>query len=141
MDSIVLQKTVQMLKDNNIERYTIWCNNSYIIEAGRDSTKVVFDDAKELIWIFRIPNNVMPNDTKPIAIEWISYEYVERICVSSDYLTIKTIAESAQLSLTEDLTKWLKKNCSQTNLYPIQSNPSYDKDGNPLLRGKMPTIK
>ena len=127
MDTGKLKKVIGYIEQAGITRYTIYCNNSYLIEVNSDSTKVIFDDKNEMLWYFRIPNMVQPRDFRPIAIECIEYSTVERICVQSTLENVKSVANSAGLILTDDVTQWLKTAASQMGLRPIQDRSSSNK--------------
>lgn len=127
MDGAKLKKVIGYIEKVGVQRFTIYCNNSYLIEVNSDSTKVIFDDANEMLWYFRVPNMVQPKDFRPIAIECLEYDIIERICVQSTLENVKSIAQSAGLNLTDDVTKWLKTAASQYGLRPVQDRTSQNK--------------
>lgn len=124
MEGSKLKKVIGYIKASGVTRYTIYCNNSYLIEVDSDSTKAIFDDANEMLWYFRVPNMVQPKDFRPIAIECLEYDVIERICVQSTLENVTSIAKSAGLNLTNDITEWLKTAASQMGLRPIQDRTS-----------------
>ena len=132
MEKQLVRKCVDAIKSTGIERYTIICNDAYLIEVNSESTKCIFDDNNSCIWFFRIPNNVSPKDPHPIALHCAQYELIERIIVPSDLLTIKTYVNNLGLELTDEITTWLKKAASQFGINPVNSkgdpNKSYYKD-------------
>ena len=140
MDTGKLKKVRGYIEASGVSRYTIYCNNSYIIEVDSDSTKVIFDDANEMLWYFRVPNMVQPKDFRPIAIECIEYATIERICVQSTFENVKSIANSAGLNLTDDITKWLKTAGSQMGLRPVQDRASSNKSLAEQENTYMPSI-
>lgn len=121
MDGNKLKKVIGYVNNAGIKRFTIYCNNSYLIEVDSDSTKVIFDDTNQMLWYFRIPNMVQPKDFRPLAIECLEYDIIERVCIQTTTENVKAIAKSAGLNLTEDITKWLKTAGSQSALNPIQN--------------------
>lgn len=142
MKTEVLHKVIKYIENSGVDRFTIWCNNSYLIEYNSESTKCVFDDTDEILWFFRVPNGVQPKDFRPIAIECIEYDVIERICVQTDYVHSKKIATEAGLTIPEETEKWLRVAASQTGLYPIQNErlAEDDKRGYMGPDSKIPTV-
>ena len=128
MDSGKLKKVIENIDKAGITRFTLYCNNSYLIEVNSESTKCIFDDANQMLWYFRIPNMVQPKDFRPLALECIEYDTIERVCVQSDFTHIMEYAKASGLNLTDEITKWVKTSTSQSGLYPAQRPPE-KKDG------------
>ena len=121
MQASKLKKVISNIEAAGIDRFTIYYNNSYIIEVNSESTKCIFDDANEMLWYFRVPNSVQPKDPRPLALECLEYDIIERVCVPSDYTHIMKYAELSGLTLTDEITEWVKKAASQSGLYPVQT--------------------
>lgn len=120
MEGKKLKKVVENIEKAGITRFTIYCNNSYLIEVNSDSTKCIFDDENEMLWYFRVPNMVQPKDFRPLALECLEYDIIERVCVQSDYTHIMDYSKANNLKLTEEITTWVKAAASQSGLYLVQ---------------------
>lgn len=123
-----VREMVNAIEKAGIKRYTIWCNNAYIVEVGSDSTRIIYDDANARFFYLRIPNSVSPGNNSPIVIECEEYELIERICVGGQQPKVLEVFNTLGLKATDDLTQWLKTAGSQSGLYPVQSNPRYNDD-------------
>lgn len=134
-----LKKSLDAIEAAGITRYLLYCNNSYLVDVG-ESTKAIYDDANEVVWYLRVPNSVQPKDPRPIAVECFEYSLIERVCVPSDFVSVKAILENAGVELPEEINTWLKTAASQVGLYPIQSYPEKDEDGNQKMYSGIPSI-
>ena len=140
MEASTLRKIVDAIDANEIKYYTIWGGDSDEITVNPDSMRVIFDDDNEVIWFFRIPNMVSANGKSNISLNCMTYDQVTKVYIPTDFLTVKDLASSIGLTLTEDVTTWLKTAASQTRIHPLPSSPAVDEDGNPILYNGIPTI-
>lgn len=123
-----LRETIDAIEKAGIKKFTIWCNNAYIIEVNSESTKVIFDDDNARFFYIRIPNGITSRNDIPLTIECEEYELVERICAGGSTPTILSMFNNLGLTPTDELTQWLKTAGSQSGLCPIQS-PKTDSNG------------
>ncbi len=145
MNKNYLREVVDTIDKAGIDRYIIYMNNGYNINVS-ESTKVIFDDDREAIHVFRVPANVSPMDPRSIIYETYNYEIVERFMIPTDVNTLLgSIVTDMKLTLTDEITEFIKKAGSQQGLYPAQSNrPQYDEDGklvNDGQIGHIPSVK
>lgn len=128
---------VNAITKAGIKRFTIWCNNAYIVDVDGESTKVIFDDANARFFYLRIPNNVSPYNNTPLSIECEEYELIERICANSTQDKIMEVFNNLGLKQTDDITQWLKTAGSQSGLY-LEQTDSRDEKGN--LKAHKPFV-
>lgn len=142
MQKEFVKKMREALATHNINRYTIYMNNSYLINVS-DALKVIYDDSAEILHVFRVPSNVQPLDPRTILYETFAYETIERFSVATNTVTLKELIDTIGLNLTDEVTEFLKTAGSQQGLYPVQSNPS-EIDGEQNDYNKMayiPSVK
>ena len=141
MTKDLLTSTRAAIEAAGIKKYQLQLNNSYWLNVGYQADCIIkWDDDNEVVWFFRVPNTVTPRDTKPLVLEMTKYDTIERFVIPVDYNEAMDLTSNLGLTLTEDVTQWVKKAASQNGLYPIQSTKRYDKDGNPVLYNGMPSI-
>ncbi|MCM1142275.1 MAG: hypothetical protein NC453_27205 [Muribaculum sp.] len=138
MQKEFVKKMREALAKKDIKRYTIYMNNSYLINVS-DALKVIYDDSAEIIHVFRVPANSQPLDPRTILYETFAYETIERFAVATDTITLNGIIDAIGLKLTDEVTEFLKTAGSQQGLYPAQSNPS-EVDGEPNNYNQMPFV-
>ena len=141
MTAAEVRENIDAIEAAGITRYRIYCNNSYLVEVDSESTRCIFDDSKEIVYCFRIPNMVMPpstkaepNEFKSLNFECFTYSVIERFVVATNLKGVTDIASTLGLEITEELTTWLKSAASQTGLYPVQSpgQKHVDSEGKPV---------
>lgn len=136
MDKTFVRRNLDAIKKAGITKYRIYFNNSYYINIG-DSEQCIFDDSTETIYCFKTAAGAQPKDPRPICFDVHPYELIERFSVPTDFNGIMNLVKSYGLTLTDELTQFIKEASSQTGLYPIQSTPTVDEDGNPIQPDQM----
>ncbi|MCM1215954.1 MAG: hypothetical protein NC548_15715 [Lachnospiraceae bacterium] len=136
MDKTFVRRNLDAIKAAGITSYRIYFNNSYYVNVN-EAEQCYFDDAKETVYCFKTAVGAQPKDPRPIALDIHPYELIERFSIPTDYNGIMRLVKEYGLNLTEDLTQFIKKASSQTGLYPVQSTPTVDEEGNPIQPDQM----
>ncbi len=130
-----LKKIITNLESMGITDYIIQCNNSYLVYIGTESCRAYYDWGNEQFYYFRTTNNSASQfANKGMNLEVLDMDIVERVIVPETPLRVIELAKLQGLTLTDDLTKWIKTEGSVSGIYPTPTpvNP----DGTPV---KNPT--
>ncbi len=129
-----LKKIIDNIEKLGITDYMVQCNNSYIVYVNKESCRAYYDWNNEQFYYFRVSNNASSQYiSKGMNLEVLDFDIVERVIVTESPLDIIALAKEQGLTLTDELTTWLKTQGSLSGIYP-RPNPVSELDGTPVKK-------
>lgn len=138
----MVTKLRSIFETAGITKYTLEFNNAFSIHVGYEQNYAVFDDANSIVWIYcnKSSTSAWYDKDSVMEVRGYSYDEIQFIRAGVNMKQAMAVANASGCEVTKELTEVLKELCNPSGLYPIQSYPDKDDDGNAVLYGNMPYV-